>query len=124
MKGVNTLPVHTQTHTHTHTHTHKHTAESPPVKRVLLAFCLTSYSAQCVCVCLCVRFCVCEGVIDPDGDGFIITGQLLFLLLFYGCFYCSLNWNEERRGDDESADERGEKKMERGEERKYKQMEK
>lgn len=65
-------------------------------------------------MCVCVS--QCEGVIDPDGDGFIITGQLLFLLLFYGCFYCSLNWNEERRGDDESADERGEKRSDEGRE--------
>lgn len=37
------------------------------------------------------RVCVpqCEGVTDPDGDGFIITRRsLLFLLLFYCHFYC------------------------------------
>lgn len=38
-------------------------------------------------VCACVP--QCEGVTDPDGDGFIITRRsLLFLLLFYCCFYC------------------------------------
>lgn len=45
----------------THTQPHlflilslSHTVQSPPVKRVLLAFCFTSYSAQCVCVCAAV----------------------------------------------------------------------
>lgn len=38
-------------------------------------------------VCACVL--QCEGVTDPDGDGFIITRRsLLFLLLFHCCFYC------------------------------------
>lgn len=45
----------------THTQSHlflilslSHTVQSPPVKRVLLAFCFTSYSAQCVCMCAAV----------------------------------------------------------------------
>lgn len=31
--------------------------------------------------------CLCEGAWDPDGGGFIITGQLLFSLLLYRCFF-------------------------------------
>lgn len=33
---------------------------------------------------------MCVSVGDPDGDAFIIAGQL-FKFLFYQCFYCSKN---------------------------------
>lgn len=49
-------------------------------------------------VCVCVRASQC--VRDPDGDGFIIKGQLLFLLLFYCCLFVPLA-KLRRRGEEE-----------------------
>lgn len=48
-------------------------------------------------VCACVP--QCEGVTDPDGDGFIITRRsLLFLLLFYCCFIANWETTNTKRG--------------------------
>ena len=98
MTGVNTLPVHTYTQSHLFLILSlSHALQSPPVKRVLLAFCFTSYSAQCAHTRPCVP--QCEGVTDPDGDGFIITRRsLLFLLLFHCGFYCYVRTMNRKQG--------------------------
>lgn len=92
MTEVNTPPVHAHSLAYLHLSLMlTHAAELPAVKRVLLAFCSTSYSAQCVCV----SVSQCEGSrwrwVYNHGTVVVVFP----LLLFHCCFYCSLNWGEE-----------------------------
>lgn len=86
MTGANTIPVHTHTHSLTYFSFYRSHTLCSRLQSSVSYWPSVSLPIQ-LSVCACVP--QCEGVTDPDGDGFIITRRsLLFLLLFYCCFYC------------------------------------
>lgn len=94
MTGVNTIPGHT--HSLTYFSFYRSHTLCSRLQSSVSYWPSVSLPIQ-LSVCACVP--QCEGVTDPDGDGFIITRRsLLFLLLFYCCFYCSLRTTNTMQG--------------------------